>query len=63
MAQVNLNVTELKGFVNHIIKNNRYLQENNKSPVSIEVVGESGIDILQITVLRIPYGFLVVYLK
>ena len=43
MAQVNLNVTELKGFVNHIIKNNRYLQENNKSPVSIEVVGESGI--------------------
>jgi len=43
MAQVNLNVTELKGFVNHIIKNNRYLQENGKSPVSIEVVGESGI--------------------
>ena len=43
MAQVNLNVTELKGFVNHIIKNNRYLQENNKAPVSIEVVGESGI--------------------
>ena len=27
MAQVNLNVTELKGFVNHIITNNRYLQE------------------------------------
>jgi hypothetical protein len=43
MAQVNLNVTELKGFVNHIIKNNRYLQENNKNSVSIEVVGESGI--------------------
>ena len=43
MAQVNLNVTELKGFVNHIITNNRYLQSNNKSPVSVEVVGESGI--------------------
>ena len=43
MAQVNLNVTELKDFVNHIIRNNRYLQENNKAPVSIEVVGESGI--------------------
>ena len=43
MAQVNLNVTELKGFVNHIITNNRYLQANNKSPVSVEVVGESGI--------------------
>ena len=43
MAQVNLNVTELKEFVNHIITNNRYLQTNGKSPVSIEVVGESGI--------------------
>jgi len=43
MAQVNLNVTELKGFVNHIITNNRFLQKGNKSPVSVEVVGESGI--------------------
>jgi len=41
--QVNLNVTELKGFVNHIIKNNRFLQDNGKGPVSVEVVGESGI--------------------
>ena len=43
MAQVNLNVTELKGFVNHIITNNRFLQQGGKSPVSVEVVGESGI--------------------
>ena len=43
MAQVNLNVTELKGFVNHIITNNRFLQKGNKNPVSVEVVGESGI--------------------
>lgn len=43
MAQVNLNVTELKGFVNHIITNNRYLQEEGKNSVSVEVVGESGI--------------------
>jgi hypothetical protein len=43
MAQVNLNVTELKGFVNHIVENKRYLKKNNKAPVSIEVVGESGI--------------------
>ena len=43
MAQVNLNVTELKGFVNHIITNNRFLQEDGKQSVSIEVVGESGI--------------------
>ena len=43
MAQVNLNIDELKGFVNHIIKNNRFLQENGKNPVAVEVVGESGI--------------------
>ena len=43
MAQVNLNATELKGFINHIINNNRYLQNVGKNPVSVEVVGESGI--------------------
>jgi hypothetical protein len=43
MAQVNLNIDELKGFVNHIIKNNRFLQEQGKNPVAVEVVGESGI--------------------
>ena len=43
MAQVNLNVTELKGFVNHIITNNMYLQAEGKNSVSVEVVGESGI--------------------
>jgi hypothetical protein len=43
MAQVNLNIDELKGFVNHIVKNNRFLQEDQKPPVAIEVVGESGI--------------------
>ena len=43
MAQVNLNIEELKGFVNHIVTNNRFLQKENKNPVSIEVVGESGI--------------------
>ena len=43
MAQVNLNIDELKGFINHIITNNRFLQEENKLPVAIEVVGESGI--------------------
>ena len=41
--QVNLNVTELKGFINHIINNNRFLQKDGKNSVSVEVVGESGI--------------------
>jgi len=43
MGQVNLNATELKGFVNHIITNNRFLQKEGKQSVSVEVVGESGI--------------------
>lgn len=43
MAEVNLNIDDLKGFVNHIVNNNRFLQSNNKLPVSIEVLGESGI--------------------
>lgn len=43
MAQVTLNSDDLKGFVNHIIDNNRYLQAQGKPPVAIEVLGESGI--------------------
>jgi hypothetical protein len=43
MAQVNLNIDEAKDFINHIIQNNRFLQEGGKNPVAIEVVGESGI--------------------
>lgn len=43
MAQVNLNIDELKNFINHIIENNRFLQSSNKPPVAVEVMGESGI--------------------
>jgi hypothetical protein len=43
MAQVNLNIDEVKAFTNHVIKNNRFLQEGGKKPVAIEIVGESGI--------------------
>jgi hypothetical protein len=41
--QVSLNVEETKTFLKHIISNNRYLQQNNKPPVAVEVVGDSGI--------------------
>ena len=40
---ISINVNELKDFLGHIISNNRFLQENGKSPVSVEVIGESGI--------------------
>ena len=40
---ISINVNELKDFLGHIIANNRYLQEQGKSPVNVEVIGESGI--------------------
>lgn len=40
---VSINPNELKDFLNHIITNNRHLQENGKGPVAVEVIGESGI--------------------
>jgi MoxR-like ATPase len=43
MAQVNLNIDDLTGFMGHIIKNNRFLQAQGKLPVAVEVLGESGI--------------------
>lgn len=41
--QVSLNVNEAKTFLKHIISNNRFLQENKKPPVAVEVIGDSGI--------------------
>ena len=43
MQKVSLNSNELKGFLTHIINNNQYIQGHGKTPVAIEVVGESGI--------------------
>jgi hypothetical protein len=43
MSQVNLNTSELKDFLNHIINNNRYLQGLGKIPVAVAVEGEAGI--------------------
>lgn len=40
---ISINVNELKDFLGHIISNNKFLQEQGKSPVSTEVIGESGI--------------------
>jgi hypothetical protein len=40
---VSVNQNELKEFLSHIVENNRHLQSNGKGPVSVEVIGESGI--------------------
>jgi hypothetical protein len=41
--QISLNINEAKEFLTHIINNNRYLQNNGKLPVAVEVIGDSGI--------------------
>ena len=41
--QVQLNIEEMKNFLRHIVDNNKYLQENGKIPVSVEIEGEAGI--------------------
>lgn len=40
---VSINQNELKEFLSHIIENNREIQKTGKTPVAVEVVGESGI--------------------
>lgn len=40
---VELNIEELKGFLNHIINNNRHLQSQGKVPVTVNVEGGAGI--------------------
>lgn len=42
-TQVELNIDELKGFLTHVVTNNRFIQAGGKNPVAVEVVGESGI--------------------
>jgi hypothetical protein len=43
MNQVELDSGEMHEFLQHIIDNNRYVQENGKKPVAVEVIGESGL--------------------
>ena len=40
---VNLTTAELKTFVTHFVENNRFLQEQGKRPVAINIEGEAGI--------------------
>ena len=38
MAQVNLNINEVKDFLRHIVSNNQVIQAQGKNPVAVEVV-------------------------
>lgn len=38
-----LNPIEMKEFIGHMVKNNRYLQNKGKNPITVNIVGEAGI--------------------
>jgi len=40
---VKLDSSELKNFLGHMISNNRHIQAEGKNPVSVEIIGESGL--------------------
>jgi hypothetical protein len=42
-TKTRLNIEELKDVVKYIVGNNRYLQQNGKTPISIEVQGGAGL--------------------
>ena len=46
--RVSLNINEAKDFLRHIINNNRYLQDNNKPPVAVEIVGDQRVAVLRL---------------
>lgn len=43
MNQISLDSAEMRMFLEHIISNNRVIQEQGKTPVSTEIIGESGL--------------------
>jgi hypothetical protein len=55
-----LNISELKDFLKHIVTNNKFLQEGNKIPVAVNVEGLAGIGktstIIQVAE-ELGYGF------
>jgi hypothetical protein len=43
MNQVELDSGDIKEFLQHIIQNNRFIQEKGMTPVSTEIIGDSGL--------------------
>jgi nucleoside-triphosphatase THEP1 len=43
MNQVQLNIDELKQFINHMVKNNQHIQSEGKIPVTINISGDAGL--------------------
>jgi nucleoside-triphosphatase THEP1 len=43
MSQIQLNVDELKTFMNHMVTNNQYIQAQGKVPVTVNISGDAGL--------------------
>lgn len=43
MNQIQLDAAEMKDFMHHMINNNRHIQSQGKTPVSTEIIGDSGL--------------------
>jgi len=43
MNQVELNAHEIKDYLNYIVKNNQHIQKQGKTPIAVEIIGESGL--------------------
>ena len=43
MAQVQLNIDELKAFLGHMVKNNQFIQAQGKVPVAVNIEGDAGL--------------------
>ena len=43
MNTVQLNAEELKGFINHMVKNNQLIQAQGKVPVAVNIEGDAGL--------------------
>jgi len=43
MSQVQLNLSELKDFISHMVKNNQHIQAQGKVPVAVNVEGDAGL--------------------
>jgi len=43
MNQVELSAKEIQEYLQYIVKNNQHIQEQGKTPIAVEIVGESGL--------------------
>jgi len=44
MAQVQLNINELKDFLGHMVSNNQHIQAQGKVPVAVNIEGDAGLN-------------------